>query len=107
MSRPAPPSKTGPAKPRKAAIKFCHRGHRQVASWKPGRFCSGCFNADREILRALSAKADREEWLRRNGPTPAVLSIIVVSTGKRRDYAIPRGLMRRPARNGPKRRRSV
>lgn len=91
----------------KAPVKRCAGGHRQSASWKAGHGCSTCERDESARLRseiaAREAAADRAAWSAAN-PTPAVLVMVVTSTGRVIRHSIPKHLMRRPGTRGRRRR---
>lgn len=95
MGMPAKRPTPRPSKPRKPAVKLCPAGHKQVRGWKHGDQCPVC---RRESDRMLAHKAPLPPL----GPTPEVLTIRVVSTGRLIVHAIPRWLQRRrrPKRRG-------
>lgn len=103
-----PTPRTVPKKP----VKLCERGHRQSQKWRKGEWCYRCAQEDREAERAKGAVAEREAWQAKLGPTPRVLTMKIVATGRVVEFAIPKGahgrkppLLRR--RRGPRRRVGV
>ncbi len=92
---PAKPKRAGPV-PRtipRAPTKTCDAGHRVAASWKLGDFCGHCYRA-----KHLADLAEAEQLARSDaGPAPAVLRMLVVSTGQVITYAIPKAAWTRSA----------
>lgn len=92
--------------PRKARVKLCLRGHKLPRTANENTWCRLCFEERQEAERASNAAADREEWRRLNGPSPAVMEIRFKATGRVARYTIPPHLRPRKVR-GRRSRRAV
>ena len=84
-----PQPRTVPKKP----VKVCAAGHVQHPIWKDA--CVRCEQEEERRLQGMGVTAEREEWRRRLGPFPDVLTMRVESTGQLLRFAIPRGARRR------------